>query len=92
MTAEELAQVPFEFVCSIAMEHEHTTTLKNDEYDMGYCLHTIKRADGGFGRSYRHYRYRDKIYKTLPKFLEAIKDVKFKEDNSCKVIQLNKKL
>lgn len=77
MTAEELNKVPFKFVAHLTMRHESLATYKNDDYDIGYCEHVIRRADGGFGRTYRHYRLRNKIYKTLPKFLEAIKDLKY---------------
>lgn len=40
--------------------------------------HTKKKSNGDFGRSYRHYMYKNKVYKSLDKFLEAIKDVGFK--------------
>lgn len=92
MTPEQLAKVPFQFVCSMALEHEHTITYKNDDYNIGFCDHTIKRKDGGFGRTYRHYRLRNKVYKTLPKFLEAIKDIIYNDGNNPdNVIFLNSK-
>lgn len=76
MTAEELSKIPFKCVASLAMEHEHCLTYVNEDYDFGMCKHTKKKSDGfSFGRTYTHYRYRDKVYKSLPKFLEAIKEV-----------------
>ena len=79
MTKEELSKIPFKCVSHLAMAHEHCVTYVNEEYDFGICDCTKVKADGyTFGRTYRHYRYKDKVYKTLPKFLEAIKDVYYK--------------
>ena len=78
MTKEELNKVPFTFVWHMNMEHEHTSTYVNIDYDFGMCSHT-KCVDGiACGRTYTHYRHGNKVYKSLKKFLEAIKDVEFK--------------
>lgn len=79
MTKEELTKVPFKFMQLRYLRNALLITYKNDKYDMGFCIHRPKRKDGVFGRTYRHYRFRDKVYKTLPKFLEAIKELKFNE-------------
>lgn len=79
MTKEELSKVPFRFMSSLSMNHEHCTTYSNLEYGFYMCKHAKVKGDGlSFGRTYTHYMYNDKVYKSLPKFLEAIKDVPFK--------------
>lgn len=78
MTKEELSKVPFQMTWHMNMEHEHTSTYVNTDYDFGICRHT-KCIDGiACGLTYTHYRHRNKVYKSLKKFLEAIKDVEFK--------------
>lgn len=96
MTAEELSKIPFKCVSTLAMEDEHAMTYVNREYDFGMCKHTKKNEYGDFGRTYTHYRYRDKIYKSLPKFLEAIKDIpviqpKEITESGCIVIDIRTK-
>ena len=78
MTKEELTKIPFTFKSSFSMEHEHFTEHYNKEYGFSFCTHTKKKANGDFGRSYRHYMCQNKVYKSLDNFLEAIKDVEFK--------------
>lgn len=48
----------------------------------GVTLHRIKAVrsfgnvkEGEFGRSYRHFRYDGKVYKSKKKLLEAIKEL-----------------
>lgn len=78
MTKEELGKIPFSFVSHLSMEHEHSSTYANYDYGFMMC-HRTKCVDGiTFGRTLTHYMYKGKIYKSLPKFLEAIKDVEFK--------------
>ena len=43
---------------------------------LGFCDHTLKRKNGDFGRTYRHYHIEGKVYKTRDEFLEALKDYK----------------
>lgn len=96
MTQEEFQKIPFRFVSSLAMEDEHTITYWNNEYRIGICKHTKKNAYGEFGRSYTHYQYLGKTYKSLPKFLEAIKDVPVIQpdqttESGCRVIDIRTK-
>lgn len=65
----------------LSMEHEHCSSYSNMDYGFHMCKHTKKKSDGTFGRTIVHYMYKDKVYKSLPKFLEAIKDVEFKGRN-----------
>ena len=74
MKADELKAIPFHFVCSAAWETEHTMTYESEDGRLGFCDHTPKRKNGDFGRTYRHYRIENKVYKTKEKFLEALKD------------------
>lgn len=66
-------------VSHLAMEHEHAATYTNEVYGISICVHTKKKDDFSFGRSYTHYMYRGVVYKSKKKFLDAIKDVKFEE-------------
>lgn len=74
MTHLQLHQLPWRFQSSIAMEHEHATTYASKVGDkpISKCVHTIKKTDGTFGRSYTHYLFESKVYKSHSKVLEAI--------------------
>lgn len=74
MTIEELKDIPFYFVAHIALESEHMMTYETEDGRLGFCDHTLKRKNGDFGRTYRHYHIEGKVYKTKDKFLEALKD------------------
>ena len=79
MTLEELMKVPFRFCGHISMADEHQSTYCNEQY--GFKMVTITpRYDDGmrFGRTRRHFYYNGKWYKSLKKFLEAIKDIEFR--------------
>ena len=79
MKAEELKKVPFRFCGHISMADEHQSTYCNEQY--GFKMVTITPCyDDGmrFGRTRRHFYYNGKWYKSLKKFLEAIKDVELK--------------
>lgn len=79
MTLEELSKIPFQMMSHMNMEGEHRSTYCNTDYGFYMCKHTKVSDDGmRFGRTYTHYMYEEKVYKSLPKFLEAIKDVEFK--------------
>ena len=56
------------------MEHEHATTYQAGigNKPISKCVHTLKKADGTFGRSYTHYLFGGKVYKSHSKVLEAI--------------------
>ena len=80
MTLEELKRVPFRFAGHIAFSDEHQSTYYNEQY--GFKMVTLTRCyDEGmtYGRTRRHFYYNGKWYKSLKKFLEAIKDVEYKE-------------
>lgn len=74
MTIEELKDIPFHFVAHMALETEHMITYETEDGRLGFCDHTVKRKNGDFGRTYRHYRIEGKVYKSKDKFLEALKD------------------
>ena len=79
MTKEELKRVPFKFCGHLAMADEHQSSYYNEQY--GFKMVTLTRCyDEGmrYGRTRRHFYYNGKWYKSLKKFLEAIKDVEFK--------------
>ena len=75
MTEQEFDNIPFRMVSHLAMEHEHASTYVNEEYGFAVCKHVKKKDDFTFGRSYTHYMFQNKVYKTKSKFLEAIKEV-----------------
>lgn len=74
MTHLQLQQLPWRFQSSLAMEHEHATTYaaKIGDKSISKCVHTIKKADGTFGRSYTHYLFDGKVFKSHSKVLAAI--------------------
>lgn len=72
MTEDEFKKLPFECVCTMAFEDEHTITYANKRYDIGYCQHTEKNGEE-FGESFIHYRYKDKVFTDYQKFLKAIR-------------------
>jgi len=74
MTIDELKSTPFYFVCSAAWEDEHTITYETEDGRLGFCEHTPKRKNGGFGKGYRHYHIDGKVYKSKEKFIEALAD------------------
>lgn len=74
MTHLQLQQLPWRFQSSLAMEHEHATTYTATigNKPISKCVHTIKKADGTFGRSYTHYLFDGKVYKSHNSCVEAI--------------------
>lgn len=74
MTQEELQKIPFHFVSSLSMEDEHMLTYESEDGRLGYCDHTPKRKNGDFGRTYRHWRIGNKVYKKKEKFIEALRN------------------
>ena len=73
MTFEEFKKIPFRMVAHLAMEDEHCCTYSSEDGMLGFCDHTKKRGFN-FGRSYRHWRIGNKVYKSKEKFLDALKD------------------
>lgn len=78
MTKEELKKVKFRCVGHMALESEHMLTYVSEDGRLGFCDHTPKRKNGDFGRTYRHWRIDNKIYKSDEKFFEALKDFSMK--------------
>ena len=74
MTIEEFKKVPFRFRFHLNLGNEHTMTYGSKDGRLGYCDHTLVKKNGDYGRTYRHYRIDNKIYKTKEKFIEALKD------------------
>ncbi len=74
MTFEELKKIPFHFVAHIAMKSEHTMIRASEDGRLGIFDYTKKYKTGNFGRTVRHWRIDDKVYKTKEEFIEALKD------------------
>jgi len=74
MTEEELKKVKFTFVSHVAMKNEHTCVYVGAGGRLSFCDHTPKKNEYEFGRTYRHFRIDNKIYKSYKKFVEALKD------------------
>lgn len=74
MTIEELHKLPWKWQYHLAMEDEHATcyAARIGFERIWMCVHTIKKDDFTFGRSYTHYKWRGKVYKTEKKLLEAM--------------------
>lgn len=75
MTKEELLKIPFRPIAHMAMAHEHTQTATNDFYGISICNHTKINKRGDFGRSYTHFMYKGKTYKTADAFLKAYNEI-----------------
>ena len=79
MTKEELAKIPFKTGGHLALEGEYLQNYYNEQY--GFAIVDItKRSSQGFvaGKTRREYLYQGKRYRSMDKFLEAIKAVEFK--------------
>lgn len=74
MTFEELRKIPFRFVGHLATEHEHCMSYVSKDGRLGYCDHTTKLKNGVFGRTRRHWSIDGNVYKTTPKFIEALRE------------------
>ncbi len=74
MTLEELNKVKFHLIGSLALENVHFLTYASEDGRLGICDRTPKNTNGRFGKTCRHYRIDDKVYKTKKAFEEAIKD------------------
>ena len=72
MKFEELEKVNFHLVAHMSMEDEHTSTYTSEDGVFGFCDHVPYKDGEPKGRCYRHYRIRNKVYKTKAKFIEAL--------------------
>lgn len=79
MTEEEVKKIPFRMVAHLNMATEHTCTYIDESGRLGFCDHTPVKEDKygwqEFGKSHRHYRIDDKIFKSYKKWIEALKDI-----------------
>ena len=80
MTLEELKKLRFRMESHMAMEDAHIASYVNDDYGFIMQVTTKKKNEFEFGRSTRHFIYKGKRYRSLPKFLEAIKEIKYARD------------
>jgi len=74
MTFEELKKIPFRYVCHLAMEDEHCTTYISEDGRIGFCDHVKYKNGQPTKRVIRHWQIDGKVYKTTPKFIEALKE------------------
>ena len=74
MTEEQLKQVKFKFVSSLSLESEHIVTYASEDGRLGFCVHSKKKRNGDFVRSFRHYRIEGKVYKKREEFIDALKE------------------
>lgn len=78
MTEEEVKKIPFKMVMHLNLATEHTCSYVDESRRLGFCDHTPVKADFDgmqvFGKSYRHYRIDDKVYKSYKEWIEALKD------------------
>lgn len=81
MTKEELQKVPFKFSSHMSMSDHHSATYINKQYGFSMSKHTKKTGEFTFGRTITHYGYNGVTYKSLKKFLEAIKDIKYENES-----------
>lgn len=82
MTEQELSQIPFRMVSHLAMETEHICVYEsqNPLYNIRICKHTTRRKNGDFGKSYVHYDFNGKVYKTKQELLDAINNMNYGKD------------
>ena len=82
MTEQELEQIPFRMISHLAMEKEHCIVYesKNPLYNIRMCKHTRIRKNGYFGKSYVHYAFNGKVYKTKQELLDAINNMNYGKD------------
>ena len=69
-------------VASLALATMHTLTYASEDGRLGICDRTPKNTNGRFGKTCRHYRIDDKVYKTKEAFEEAIKNFNPKEESN----------
>lgn len=77
LTLNQLHKLQWQFQSSLAMEHEHaaTYTARIGFLQISKCVHTLKKEDFSFGRSYTHYLINGKVYKSHKSAVEAINEL-----------------
>lgn len=74
MTKKELYSLGWKWESHLSMEHKHCSCYSG-EYrgrKIELCIHVPFRDGEPKGRTYRHYRFNGKIYKSDEKLLKAI--------------------
>lgn len=69
-------------VSHLAMETEHICVYEsqNPLYKILIYNHTKKKKNGDFGKSYVHYAFNGKVYKTKQELLDAINNMNYGKD------------
>ena len=77
MTKEKLEKIPFRMVSHLSMEDEHCITYKavHPFLDLGMCIHQPYKDGVPKGKSYTHYMWNGKVYKSLEKLLDAMNQI-----------------
>lgn len=76
MTLEELKKIPLHFVCHLNMGDVHTTTYASEDNRIGICDHVRYKDGEPKGKSYRHWRIDNNVYKKWDDFVKALNDFK----------------
>lgn len=76
MTEEDLKNVKFVRRSHMKLVNEHVLTYISEDGRLGYCDHTPILKNGDLGKTYRHWRIRNKVYKTKERFLVALENFK----------------
>lgn len=76
MTLEDLKKIPFKMIAHLNMVNEHCATYKSTDPNISLemCVHQPYKHGQPHGKSYTHYRYNGKVYKSVEALLEAIND------------------
>ena len=69
-----MKKVPFKVLSHLSMTKSHCTTYISEDGRLGFCDHMAYKCGRPYGRSWRHWRIDDKVYKTTSAFLKALKD------------------
>jgi hypothetical protein len=72
----KIGDIKLQWKSHMSLDDEHITVYASDDNRIGVCVHVIT-SDGRYGRSYRHYRIDDKVYKNEKKFINDLKKIKY---------------
>lgn len=78
MTEEEFNNIPFTMTCHLNMCDEHCSTYvsTNPFLNLGMCIHVPYKDGKPFGRSYTHYMWNGKVYKSKKKLIDDMNKIK----------------
>lgn len=74
MTDEAIKAIKFKWKSHMSLENEHITVYDSECGRFGICDHVPYKGMSPWGRSYTHYRIRDKTFKTKKKFIQALRE------------------